>query len=85
MRGLSIYFYRGFYAYSVFNNRIDVFILKTFGVKSLKFARLLISSGHIFMGSFAIKNPKTRVQKYNLITISKKANIFINKKKYFKY
>lgn len=85
MRGLSTYFYRGYYLNSVFNCRVDVYALRMFGIRTLKFARLLVSSGHIFIGDFQVKNAKTQVIRYNVVSLSKKANIFINKKRYFKF
>lgn len=84
-RGLSNYFYRGYHLFSVFSCRADMFILRTFGVKSLKFARILVMSRHIFIGNYPIKDIRTRVLRYNLVTISKKANIYLNKRKYFKH
>lgn len=84
-RGLSNYYYRGFYLFSIFNCRADVFIMKSFGIKTLKFARLLIWGRHVFSGNYALPDPRSRVFRYNVITISEKANIYLTKKKFFKY
>lgn len=69
----------------MFNFRADVFVMKNFGIRNLRFARILVSSGHIFKGSYALRNPRSRVFKYNIMSLSRKANMYINKKRYFKY
>ena len=84
-RSLSNYFYRGFFMHSIFNYRADVYIMKMFGVKTLKFARMLVQFGHVFRGSFSIRSPFDRIGQYDIVSISKRANIYLNKKKYFKY
>lgn len=84
-RSLCHYYYRGFFMHSIFNCRADVFVLRMFGVRTLKFARILVQYGHVFKGSFPIKTPYDRIRRYDIVTISKKANLFITKKKYFKY
>jgi len=84
-RGLSNYYYRGFYLFSIFNLRADVFLMKSFGVKTIKLARLLVWGGHVFSGNYALSNPRSRVFRYNILTISEKANIYLSKKKFFKY
>lgn len=85
MRGMTNYFYRGYYINSVFTCRADVFVLRNFGIKSLKFSRILVMSGHVFMGSYPIKNTKTVVLRYNIVSISKILNIYLSKKRYNKY
>lgn len=84
-RGLSNYYYRGFYLFSIFNCRADVFVMKSFGVRTLKFARLLVWGRHVFSGNYALPDPRSRVFRYNIVTISEKANIYLTKKKFFKY
>lgn len=84
-RSLSNYFYRGFFMYSIFNCRADVYIMRMFGVKTLKFARLLVQFGHVFRGSFSIRSTFDRIRRYDIVSLSKRANLYLNKKKYFKY
>lgn len=84
-RSLSNYFYRGFFMHSIFNCRADVYIMRMFGVKTLKFARLLVQFGHVFRGSFSIRSPFDRIRRYDIVSLSKRANLYLNKKKYFKY
>lgn len=46
---------------------------------------MLVSGGHIFRGSEAMRNKFDRVRRYDIMSMSKKANIYLSKKKYFKY
>ena len=70
---MSKYLYRGFHMYSIFANRIDFFILRMFLVKNLRYARVLISAGHVFYGDFSSRNAKMRVKRFSLVSLSKKA------------
>ena len=84
-RSLSNYFYRGFFMHSIFNRRVDVYIMRMFGIRTLRFSRLLVKAGHIFRGGYAITNQFDRIKRYDIMSISKKANIYLTKKRYFKY
>lgn len=84
-KSLSNYFYRGFFMHSIFNCRVDVYVMRMFGIRTLKFARMLVRTGHIFRGSHAVKNQFDRIRRYDIMSLSKKANIYLSKKKYFKY
>lgn len=71
--------------HSIFNRRADVYVMRMFGIRTLKFARMLVKSGHIFRGGYTITNQFDRIKRYDIMSISKKANIYLTKKKYFKY
>jgi ribosomal protein S4 len=66
--------------HSIFNCRVDVYIMRMFGIRTLKFARMLVSAGHVFRGSEAMRNKFDRVRRYDIMSISKKANIYLSKK-----
>lgn len=73
MRGMSKYFYRGFHMYSIFMNRLDLFVLRMFSVRNLRYARVIIDAGHVFYGDWVSKNPKMRVKRFSLVSFSKSA------------
>ena len=57
MRGMSNIMFRGFYGFSVFMNRLDVYAMRMFMLRNLRFVRVFIKAGHLFYGTFAARNP----------------------------
>lgn len=78
MRGMSKYFYRGFHMYSIYLNRVDLFVLRMFSVKNLRYARVLIKAGHIFYGNRSCTNYKQRVKRFSVVSMSLKSKNWSN-------
>ena len=85
MRGMSNHMFRGFYMVSVFMNRLDVYVMRMFNLKNLRFVRILINAGHIFYGTFKARNANIRVGRYSLVSISKEAQNWATKKNTKRY
>ena len=58
---------------SVFMNRLDVYVMRMFNLKNIRFVRTLIRAGHVFYGTYTARNANIRVGRYALVTISKEA------------
>ena len=73
MRGMSNHMFRGFYMVSVFMYRLDVYVMRMFNLKNLRFVRVLIDAGHVFYGTDVLRNANVPVRRYGLVSISKEA------------
>lgn len=73
MRGMSNHMFRGFYMADVFVNRLDVYVMRQFSLKNIRFVRVLIDAGHVFYGTYTARNINIPVKRYALVTISKEA------------
>lgn len=76
IRSLYTYMFRAFKSHYAFQNRLDVFILRFFSVRTILYARSLIKAGHVFVGSFNPRNPMYQVQRHGIVSLSKKALIW---------
>lgn len=85
MRGMSNHMFRGFYMVSVFMNRLDVYVMRMFNLKNLRFVRVLINAGHVFYGTFKARNANIPVTRYSIVTISKEAQNWASKRNFKKY
>lgn len=68
--------FRSFKTFNVFQNRLDVFILRFFAIRSILYSRSLIKAGHVFVGNYNPRNPMFQVERHALVTLSRKATIW---------
>ena len=73
MRGMSFRFLRGYYGWSVFMNRVDVYGMRMFAIKNLRLMRCVLKAGHLFYGTYPTVNSWIRVSKFGILSLSKAA------------
>ena len=49
---MSFRFLRGYYGWSVFMNRVDVYGMRMFSIKNLRLMRCVLKAGHLFYGTY---------------------------------
>lgn len=85
MRGMSNIMFRGFYGFSVFMNRLDVYAMRMFMLKNLRFVRVIIKAGHLFYGTYCARNPWMRVSRHGILSLSKEATNWTTRRGYKKF
>lgn len=76
VRSAYRYMFRAFKTFNLFQNRLDVFILRFFTVRNMVYARSLIRAGHVFVGNYNPKNPMFQVERHAVVSLSRKATIW---------
>lgn len=85
MRGMSNIMFRGFYGFSVFMNRLDVYAMRMFMLRNLRYVRVFIKAGHLFYGTYCARNPWMRVSRHGILSLSKEATMWTTRRGYKKF